>query len=73
MNETQIEDGAQVTVPYYIVTMVCPLCHQSITWKQDGITVCPHCGKSFVVKSVADNPYPGSFPEREGGGDAVDV
>ena len=46
-------DSIEVHPRMYTVTMVCPLCHQSITWNQVGVTTCPHCGAAFTIKPVA--------------------
>lgn len=48
--EYGVRQAVEVHVPTYVVTMVCPLCHQEISWQTAGVTVCPHCGRSFVVK-----------------------
>lgn len=39
-----------VTPPVYVVTIVCPLCHQPMTFNENSVNVCPHCGKHFIVK-----------------------
>ncbi len=52
-------DAITVTPIIYTVTVVCPLCHQAMTFREDSVNTCPHCGKSFIVRSVtATTPPP---------------
>lgn len=45
-------ESITITRPVYTVTVVCPLCHEVITWKHDGVATCEHCGAQFVLKTA---------------------
>ena len=59
-----VQDSIEVHPRLYTMTMVCPLCHQPITWNQAGVTTCPHCGAAFTIKPAQPSPCP--LPGGEG-------
>lgn len=48
----QTTDAVVTQVSIYVVTMVCPLCHEPMAFDAGKVNVCPHCGKAFVVRNT---------------------
>jgi len=53
-----INDAITVTPTIYTVTIVCPLCHQPMSFKENSDNACPNCGTHFIVKPVIVSQAP---------------
>jgi len=49
-------DGILVERPVYTVTVVCPVCHETLTQLSDGVITCDKCGAAFVLKTRGVGP-----------------
>lgn len=50
--------GITVTPKIYTITIVCPLCHQPMSFREDSVNICPHCGQHFIVAPVVTPDAP---------------